>query len=115
MSNLWGGVQTDLFTAMQDGIDRADEHANRIWKQAARDAVKWLATKDPRYPHITPRFSSDDVWGLLKAHNTHEPRAMGAIMQQAVRDGWIVSTGKYEPSTRPESHRRPVLIWRGQL
>ena len=89
-----------------EAIERANDHANQEWKSLARSAVVFLAeTGRP--------FTTDDVWDLLDALpvKTHEPRALGAIMQKAAKDGLIRSSGPYVKSRRPECHRRPVAVW----
>jgi hypothetical protein len=89
-----------------DGIRRADEHADRDWKRAAYEAVSNLAL-------FREHFTTDDVHELLgDAVSTHEKRAMGAIMRRAARDGLIEATDRYVASDRPEAHRNPKRVWR---
>jgi hypothetical protein len=90
-----------------DAIDRVDENAQKDWKDAARVAVAALAS-------LKDTFTTDDVWKLLETqgYQTHEPRALGAVMRRAARNGLIESTDRTRLSERPECHRRPVRIWR---
>lgn len=96
--------QVDLL----DALERVERNAAEDWKTAARAAVGYLCTRsDP--------FTTDDAWSLLTAWDvpaTHEPRAMGAIIREASRSGLIVKTGDYVESKRPESHCRPLPVWR---
>jgi len=87
-------------------IKKADDHANAEWKEAALDIVRVLSFS-------TERFTTDDVWEYLESagRTTHEPRAMGAIMRKAVKEGYIRSTGEFVKSRRPECHCRPVAVW----
>lgn len=55
-------------------------------------------------------FTTDDLWKAF-AHPP-EPRAMGAAIRQARRDGLIVGTGEYVKSMRRECHARPIPVWR---
>lgn len=75
-------------------------------------------------------FTTDDLWErdarfregeasarAARASNhvppsPNDPRAMGAALIAARRDGLISATGGYRKSTRPECHARPVAIWR---
>lgn len=90
-----------------DGIARAEAHAEVQWKDAALDAVLACARQ-------LPRFTTDEVYahGLLVGYSTHELRAMGGIMRRACTQGWIVPTDDYRPTARPEAHRRPMRVWR---
>lgn len=88
-----------------DGIRRADEHADRDWKQEAYEAVADLAL-------FCDHFTTDDVHERLAGATTHEPRAMGAIMRRAARDGLIEATDRYVASDRAVAHRNPKRVWR---
>lgn len=88
-----------------DGIRRADEHADRDWKDAAYAAVVELA-------HRRQVFTTDSVHEIIGDVSTHEKRAMGAIMRRAARDGLIVATDRYVASDRSEAHRNPKRVWR---
>ena len=90
-----------------EALVRVERNANAEWLQVAFLCVIDVA-------RIMRTFTTDDVWqrvGLLGV-TTHEPRAMGAVMRRAVREGLCVPTDRYEKSARPECHARPVRIWR---
>lgn len=61
-----------------------------------------------------PEFTADDVWKLLEPSeaSTHEPRAMGAVMQAAARDHLIEATDRTTQSSLARRHARPVRVWR---
>lgn len=87
-------------------INQAYENADTRWKQRALAIVHQLATT-----HVL--FTADDVWHKLEREDvtTHEPRALGAIMRIAVKNGWIRKTTTYIPSKRVDCHARPIPVW----
>lgn len=87
-------------------LDEVEEHAASTWKSDALAAVRALA-------RALPEFSADEVWHRLAVMDSHtyEPRALGSIMREAARRGWITSSGRYRPSTRHECKARPVMVW----
>jgi len=91
-------------------LESVDTHADAEWKAAANEAVRLVARQNPD-------FTTDDVWSVLDrtAFHTHDNRAMGAVMRQAVMAGWCVSAGEYRKSRRPQCHKRPVMVWRSKL
>ena len=60
---------------------------------------------------IYQTFTTDYLWEKVET-TPNEPRAMGAVMTRAKKEGLVSSTGKYIKSRRPECHARPVMIWR---
>lgn len=100
-------MQLDLYDMTQLSIEQAEAHADIKWKRAAYQAVINLA-------NVRTFFTTDQVWEVLekKGLSTHEPRALGAIMQQAKRNGVIESTGQYVQSHRRECHSRPIPVYR---
>jgi hypothetical protein len=42
----------------------------------------------------------------------HEPRALGALMREAARNGLIEATDRVRPSERPQCHMNPKRVWR---
>lgn len=94
--------------ARDRSIQQVDEHAEPEWKALAYEAVRQTASDLPF------GFTTDDVWLRIPedAEPPHEPRAMGAIMRQAHRDGWIVPTRDHRPTARIVAHRNPKRVWR---
>lgn len=100
--------------------DRAIERVARgrttpEWFGHAHKAVRRVARS-------LDTFTTDDVWCELEVGARirgfdpapPEPRAMGAVMRWAVREGWCVATEDYRRSERPECHARPLLVWRSR-
>jgi len=65
-----------------------------------------------------PMFTSDHVRDYLELRYGCNPdnigRVIGARMNAAGRRREITATGMTTKSSRPEAHRRRLLIWRGQ-
>lgn len=95
--------QLDLLTSQ--AIDAAGKFATPDWYEAAFKAILDLCK-------LGQPFSTDQLWERLQGLETPEPRAMGSVIRQAAKEGWIVSTGEYRKSTQAKNHRRPVLIWK---
>lgn len=89
-------------------IDQVEQNANREWMDAAIAAVRRVCDRQRL-------FTTDAVWDELgETYQTHEHRAMGAVMRRAKADGWCVPTYNYEISTRVIAHGRPVRVWEAQ-
>ena len=97
-------TQGDLLA--EEAIQQAEAHADKAWLDAARRTVARLA-------ELGIPFTTDAVWEQLDALDvhTHEPRALGAVMRQAARDGLLTNSGRYVKSTRADCHSRPVPVW----
>ena len=87
-------------------IAQVEHNADDAWKDEARAIVRRLALS-------RVEFTTDDVWSCLanSTAETHEPRALGAIMREAGREGLIKATNTTTPSTRAACNARPVRIW----
>ena len=101
----------DLFDAiagMEAGMSRAEEHADEHWKLAAQSAVMAAA-------QTLEKLTTDDVVPLIDpGASTHEMRALGPVMMQAKRDGWIEKA--YElPRPSARRHMAPLTVWRSLL
>lgn len=98
--------QPDLFTITHEAIDRVEANADDAWTIAARKAVIACAQSNLH-------FTTDDVWEMLDELevNTHDNRALGAVMRWAARQRIIYSTTTYMKSERPECHSRPIKVW----
>ena len=95
----------------QEALHQVEENANPEWIKAAKYAVKRVAEK-------LPFFTSDDVWLYLdkiKAPDTHNPAAMGAIMKWVASNDLGEATGKHKPSIRTTTHKRQLMIWKSKL
>lgn len=90
----------------QEGMRRADEHADVDWKDEFDNALWWAATTQPE-------FTSAYVLTLMPDWvTTHELRAVGPRMRAAAKHGWITGTGR---TTQTGSHKRPQAIWKSNL
>lgn len=102
---------TKAARARDEAIERVDEHADQDWKVEARQAVLHAAAH-------RAEFTTDYVWWLLDQREVlppHEPRALGAIMRKAAREGLIQRSDRVVESVRPANHRRPIAVWRSLL
>lgn len=96
----------DLEVHTEMAVERAQSNANREWLSEAEAAVEVLIKQGRP-------FSTDSVWELLSHFQvqTHEPRAMGAVIRKFVKQGRLDHVG-YQKTLRQESHRRPISVWR---
>ena len=92
--------------ARAEAVTRVSDHADPDWMQHALDAVLDLA-------RTQEKVTSDDVWEVLDdiAVETHDNRAMGAVMTEAARQEWLHRTDVTVLSRRPINHRRPIRLW----
>lgn len=93
----------------EQAIDRVEEAAPDEWLEAAQDAVLFVCQR-------LHQFTTDDIWQAMPEdiRQLREPRAMGAIMRQAARDGLCVATDRTRNSARAACHGRPLRIWRAK-
>lgn len=89
-------------------INKVQRNADPAWLASAYSVLRDLCAR---------QFycNSDQVWAALEARGVstpHEPRALGAVMRQGVRDGLIEATGEWVPSERAECHGRPIQKWK---
>jgi hypothetical protein len=98
--------------AADAAIAEADANANPDWRAAVAAVIVALAAE-------RETFTTDDVWRFLDADHaeaiTHEPRALGALMLAAARDGVIATLDDWRPSDRIVNHGRPVRVWRSLI
>ena len=98
--------------ARDEAIDRVGKNADPDWAEAAYLACCLVAEEQPI-------FTTDNVWQkmsyLYPQFQTHEPRAMGAVMRRAARDNKIQATDDYWKSVRPECHYRALMIWKSLI
>jgi hypothetical protein len=96
--------------ARDAALERVEAAAHEEWLIAAADAVTYLAA-------MYEEFDADAIWALLRQseHTTHEPRAMGAVLRNAARDGMIAPTDRWVQSRRTACHGRPIRVWRSLL
>ena len=95
----------EAFRRRDDGIERAEGGVLPIWKQNAISALQVTARR-------RREFIVDDVWEVGGLPETRENRALGAVMQRGVREGWIENTGRRIPSARKTCHGNYRTVWR---
>lgn len=95
-----------------NAIKRVGDNAQRAFMTCALISVKTVA-------RIVPEFTTDEVVAhMVRAFpevTTHEPRAWGAVMRQAVKEGWIANTHRVRASEMVSNHRRPKAIWASRI
>jgi hypothetical protein len=102
-------VTGDLFDAgasqeaRDDAMRRAEENADREWKERAWG---YLA----RFAACCETFKAEDLWkaGLDKPR---EPRAIGPLFMRAAREGLIEYAGT-ERSVSKARHAGSASVWR---
>lgn len=107
----------DVFDA-KEGERRREASIAQVRDNAEPDLKAELLESVRRVAGIRSTLTSDDVWQDFRARITdapHEPRLLGAVMREAVRNAWIEATQDFELSKRPETHRNPKRVWRSLL
>ena len=90
-------------------IARVAANADDDWKAAAMSAIQKTARE-------LRLLTATDIWqNIPEGVSTHECRAMGALMRQAAKAGYIVATPDWKATGRAVSHNRPMRIWRSKL
>jgi hypothetical protein len=106
------GDLLDLAAAMSardEAVTRVGDHADPDWVEQTLDVIYCLAVAQAE-------ITTDDVWATVgEVAATHEPRALGAVMRQAARLGYVRASDRYIPSARPACHARPVRVWESLL
>lgn len=93
--------------AKDEAITRVGHNADPQWVTACYNTIVQIAFNKQR-------FTTDDVWDALdraKVATPHEPKAIGAVLRQAAKDGLIYATDDHKPSARVACHARPLRIW----
>lgn len=100
---------TDALAAADAAIARVGEHAPPDWHATALAAVFEVASR-------CPTFTVDAVQErLADVPPPPEPRAMGAVIREAVAAGWIAKTSEYRPTANVRAHACPRVVWRSLL
>jgi hypothetical protein len=109
----WATTGAAAGAAARDAaVKQVAEHTNPMWRTMALQAA-YIVARTQR------EFTSDDVWLMLGERwpniDTHEHRAMGPIMSEAMNRGWSDITNRYVPSVRASKHRGPSRVWKSKL
>lgn len=86
-----------------EGIKQVEGGTDLDWLDEAYAAVEYLT-------HTRDQFTADDVWPLLTSMPKNN-KALGAVMQNAHRDGIIKPTSHFVQTQRASSHARPLRVW----
>ena len=90
----------------EQAIKQVGTHADPDWKLRALQAVRKVAERQTH-------FIVDDCWQYVE--EPREPRAMGAVIANARRQGLIAPTSEYRPSARVTAHSNPRRVWRSLI
>lgn len=93
-----------------EGMNRAVEHADRVNQHWSVEAGQLLRI----YAQINHEFMTEDlrVWAHKKGLPLPpDPRAWGAVVQAAVRDG-IIIRDRFAMTKIPPAHATPRPVWR---
>ena len=93
----------------EEAIARVNRNAAPDWADEFYEAVRTVARS-------RKEFTTRDVRTLYDlapdAPQTHEPRAIGAVMRRAQREGLIVKTERFEDTG---THCAPQRVWRSMF
>ena len=93
----------NLFDLADEAIARAEAHANEEWSETFYKTICLFADEGLW-------FTSAEVCAAMPDDvSTHEPRAIGAVLRRAKRNGLIATTDHYRQTG---SHGRPQRVWR---
>lgn len=111
----WAAPKTlaDAARERDEAMARAAEAADADWVADAYHALETLAGRHWEDSGDGLGFTTDDVWDLLAERGVpapREPRALGTIVREAVREGLIRRTGAYRPSRRRHCSPIPVYV-----
>ena len=102
-------IEQNAEFAKQSAIVSVGIHANDEWMTDALRAVH-QAARENHY------FTTDEVWPLMDGQfETHDRRAMGAVMKLASGDGIISPTETWKESTSAINHKRPLRMWKSAI
>lgn len=113
MNRVFAGKPITAQEAKSEAIARVDRHTPREWKVAFRRAIEKVARQ-------RLRFNADSVWEEFQKdycdwEGAH-PRAAGAVILQARRDGIIVLIrNMFWNSKRRSCHGRPIQVYQSTL
>ena len=95
--------------AADTAIRRVGTNADAVWWRATMAIlVEWAQSPGQE-------FTTDDLEQEMVRRRIappHEPRALGALMVAAARQGLVIGTTTYRSSTSVRCHGRPKRVWR---
>ncbi len=85
------------------GIQKAADNSGRDWQQEAEDFMyRWARTH--------AQFSADELFRAGLPTPRNDKRAMGAVVVNALKAGWVKKSGASKPGMNPKCHRGPKAI-----
>jgi hypothetical protein len=98
----------EVSTVDRGYLRSVEENASDQWNAHALAAVRSAAM---RHDELTV----DDVWPFI-TEEVHDSRALGPVMLRASKAGIIDRVrGAFRTSDRPETHARPLALWRSLI
>jgi hypothetical protein len=92
----------------QDGMGRAQRHADPYWWACMLESAKLAAERKPY-------LNADDVVRMCRERHpnvtTHENRANGPLMRTACQMGYFIPTDDWVVSGQRQNHKRPMMVW----
>lgn len=103
-------LSLDDFTSEQvteDGIKRSKDHANPGWFNQALSVVEQMS-------HNKREITVNDVWNEMDRFpvETHDNSAMGPVMREAAKRGWVIKDSVPRKSDRPSRHGGFISVWK---
>lgn len=108
---IFAGKPITAEQVTEEAIDRVERNAHDEWLAAFRAAIEKVARG-----HL--HFNTDPVWHEFEKEyppTDQEPRAAGAVVRKAMKDGIIAPTDMYWNSNRKSCHRRPLRVYRSLI
>ena len=100
--------------AKRAAMNQVEDNANHYWIEFMVDCV-WDVCRVMLY------FTADDVFDRYEDQpdpkpTTHEPRAMGPVMNRAAKEGLCEKANvPGAPSRRRSLHARPRTVWKSKI
>lgn len=93
----------------EEAIARVDRNASTDWKDVAYETAVRLARQQQR-------LLSEDIFDAMPSTvETHEKRAMGAVMRRLNKNAILTPTDEYVMSPSLAGHGRPSRVWRSMV
>ena len=109
---IFAGPPVTAEEVTEEAIARVERNANQDWLDAFMRALKKVAREKLH-------FNTDSVWEAFEADypqpDQHEPRAAGAVVRLAMKEGTIAATDMFWNSKRKSCHKRPLRVYRSLI
>ena len=113
ISQAFAGRALSVQEVKREAIDRAARGASLEWRNAFRQALEKVARE-------RLRFTADPVWKVFEQDfrdwQSAHPRAAGAVVLRAMKDGVIVKVvNMFWNSKRRSCHGRPIQVYQSTI